>query len=101
MSFNDKLFHYNFHKNENNLKNGRDEKMFYGRPRQPFPFRSNHPGRPRRAFTQSRPSNTPSLLSHFQTQDGKLDFNKITSTAGQMRKVYSQVSPLLSMFLKK
>ncbi|MEH7384921.1 YppG family protein [Bacillus sp. JJ1521] len=75
--------------------------MFYGRPRRPIPFRPNHPSRQQRLFGNSRSSNTPSLMSHFQTPDGKLDFNKVSSTAGQMRKIYSQVTPFLSMFMKK
>ncbi|THE12231.1 hypothetical protein E1I69_11985 [Bacillus timonensis] len=76
--------------------------MVYGRPRRrPVPFRPNNIGRPRRPFTNSQPSNISSLMSHFQTSDGKLDFSKISTTAGHMRKIYGQVSPLLSMFLKK
>ncbi|WP_010677964.1 YppG family protein [Bacillus timonensis] len=75
--------------------------MVYGRPRRSFPSRPYNVGRQQRPYANSQPSNISSLMSHFQTTDGKLDFNKISTTAGQMKKIYSQVTPLLSMFLKK
>ncbi|MFB4166231.1 YppG family protein [Alteribacillus sp. JSM 102045] len=41
------------------------------------------------------------ILSTFQTSDGKLDVEKITTTAQQVMKIYNQVSPMFSKFIKK
>ncbi|WP_371859594.1 YppG family protein [Tenuibacillus multivorans] len=43
----------------------------------------------------------PNLISQFQTPDGKLDFNKISATAHQVKQIYNQVNPLITQFIKK
>ncbi|PGT79781.1 YppG family protein [Bacillus sp. AFS040349] len=44
---------------------------------------------------------SPNFLSHFQTSDGKFDFDKISATAQQIHKLYNQVSPMITKFIKK
>lgn len=41
------------------------------------------------------------LLSLLQNQEGKFDFEKITATARQLNGIYSQVSPMISKFMKR
>lgn len=71
--------------------------MFPDRPRGPMP-----PYPPARFRQQQiRPSNKSNLQSMFRNPEGKLDFDKITKTAQQMNQLYSQVSPLITRFIKK
>lgn len=46
---------------------------------------------------QQRPP-IPSLLMHFQKEDGKLDFDKMFATAGHVTNTVKQISPLFKMF---
>ncbi len=40
-------------------------------------------------------------MSYFRTSEGNLDFIKIAGTAQQAKKMFDQVSPLITKFLKK
>ncbi|WP_379542986.1 YppG family protein [Oceanobacillus bengalensis] len=58
--------------------------------------------RPRHRLSQNpRISTRPNLLSSFRTSDGKIDIEKISITGKQIMDVYSQVSPLVSKFIKR
>ncbi|WP_246202621.1 YppG family protein [Virgibacillus doumboii] len=70
--------------------------MFPGGPRRPMP--PYPPVRPRRPI-QGTPK--PGLLSHFQDREGNLDIEKISQTAKQVSEIYSQVSPMVTKFMKK
>lgn len=67
--------------------------MFPGGPRRPIP-----PYPPAR-FRQ--PQGKSNLFSMFRNPEGKLDFDKVKETAQQMNQLYSQVSPLITKFIKK
>jgi hypothetical protein len=67
------------------------------RPRRPIsPFFSPSPLR-RPPIKQ----NKQDFMSHFRTSEGNLDFTKIAGTAQQAKKMFDQVSPLITKFLKK
>lgn len=75
--------------------------MYLGRPRRqmpPQPARSRPPmpGPGRRPAPPKQ-----NLLSNFRDQQGKLDIDKITVTAQQVGKIYSQVSPMISPMITK
>ena len=72
--------------------------MFPGGPRRPMPpylptgFRQ----------PQGRPvSSKSNLFAMFRNPEGKWDFDKVKETAQQMNQLYSQVSPLITRFIKK
>ncbi|MBY7142026.1 hypothetical protein KFZ56_02760 [Virgibacillus sp. NKC19-3] len=46
-------------------------------------------------------STKSNLMSMFQTDEGNLDFDKITSTGKQVMDLYGQVSPLITKFIKR
>ncbi|HLR80115.1 MAG TPA: YppG family protein [Bacillota bacterium] len=73
--------------------------MFPGRPRRPFP--PHRPMPPRRLPYGGSQSPTSNLMSMFKTSEGKMDFEKITTTAQQINKLYQEFSPMISQFLKK
>ncbi|WP_161493877.1 YppG family protein [Virgibacillus necropolis] len=73
--------------------------MFPNRPRRPMP--QYHPARVRQPFPRRQVAPKPNLLSSFRDPSGKLDFNKITETAQQMKSIYSQVGPIITTFMKK
>jgi hypothetical protein len=41
------------------------------------------------------------FMSYFRTSEGNLDFMKIAGTAQQAKKMFDQVSPLVSPLIKK
>ncbi|WP_199426652.1 YppG family protein [Thermaerobacillus caldiproteolyticus] len=45
--------------------------------------------------------NKQNFMSYFRTSEGNLDFIKIAGTAQQAKKMFDQVSPLITKFLKK
>jgi hypothetical protein len=70
--------------------------MFPERPRRPmFPERYERPAQVRKPTLKSN------LLSMFQSDDGNLDFEKITTTFNQLNKIYGQVSPMISPVIAK
>lgn len=76
--------------------------MVPGRPRRPMPpsyppARIRHPSQARRPA----PSKATLLLSHFRDTDGNLDFQKISETVQQVNSIYTQVSPMITKFIKK
>lgn len=74
--------------------------MFPDRRRRPMgPYYPN-PYQRRRVQGTQVPTR-PNFLSPFQDQDGKMDYNRMFSTVQQMHGVYKQVSPLISMFMKR
>ncbi|MFZ3591278.1 YppG family protein [Bacillus sp. DJP31] len=86
--------------------------LFGARANTPFgppgrsPFGARAPlGLSRRGPTlQNQPKpvgqNKGDLMSYFRKSDGKIDFGKITSTASQMRGMYTQVSGIAPMITK-
>ncbi|WP_425339501.1 YppG family protein [Lentibacillus salicampi] len=64
-------------------------------PRQP-------PMRPPRQPVQGprRPAGQ-NILNHFRDSEGNVDIDKITTTAQQVGKLYGQVSPLITKFIKR
>ncbi|MFD1738967.1 YppG family protein [Bacillus salitolerans] len=69
--------------------------------RQPFFTQPRGQVRPGRRMI-GQPNQPNSLLSHFRNEDGKWDFQKIASTASQMRGMYNQVAgfvPMITRFL--
>lgn len=79
-----------------------------------FTFRPHHPPRQRlpRPHPFFQPPNrvknlqqqnttTSNILSMFQTPEGNLDLEKITGTVQQISKLYGQVSPMISQFIKR
>lgn len=67
------------------------------RPRQqPMPPRIPPHVRPQ----QKTPGGISSLLTTFRTPEGNLDIEKIQVTAQQAKSIYSQVSPLVTKFIK-
>lgn len=73
--------------------------MFPMGPRRPMPPYPSFP--PRRRMQGGQIPAKPGFLSQFQTAEGNLDFEKISSTVGQVNKIYSQVSPMFSKFIKR
>ncbi len=71
--------------------------MFQGRPRRPFPPRHTHH---RRIHHRQQPKR-PNILSQFYDSEGKLDIEKMTKTAEDIKQIYSQISPIFSKFVKK
>ncbi|MEW9677547.1 YppG family protein [Lentibacillus sp. L22] len=61
----------------------------------PTPF-----GMPRMQQPQQQKRNR-SVFAMFQTQEGSLDFDKISSTARQFNQIYHQVSPMVGPLLSK
>ncbi|MFC3882365.1 YppG family protein [Bacillus songklensis] len=45
--------------------------------------------------------NKQDFMSHFRTSEGNLDFIKIAGTAQQAKKMFDQVSPLVSPLITK
>ncbi|MBA2875800.1 YppG family protein [Thermaerobacillus caldiproteolyticus] len=45
--------------------------------------------------------NKQDFMSYFRTSEGNLDFIKIAGTAQQAKKMFDQISPLITKFLKK
>jgi hypothetical protein len=45
--------------------------------------------------------NKQDFMSYFRTSEGNLDFKKIAGTAQQAKKMFDQISPLITKFLKK
>ncbi|GGK04610.1 hypothetical protein GCM10007063_28670 [Lentibacillus kapialis] len=82
--------------------------IYLGRPREPMPPRRPlmppphppmHPSRP--PMQRSPHSAGQNILNHFRDQEGNLDIDKITTTAQQVGKLYGQVSPLVTKFIKR
>lgn len=70
--------------------------MFPERPRRPmFPERYQRPVQGR------QPSQKSNLFSMFQSDDGNLDFERISTTFHQLNKIYGQVSPMISPMISK
>lgn len=72
-------------------------------PRPPRPIPPNHPfmSPPNQIHHQQQNVNKPGIMSMFQTQEGNLDFEKITGTVSQINKLYGQFSPMISKFLNR
>ncbi len=63
----------------------------------PFPQKNGpYPG-PQQGMKPKKPS----ILSQFQTEEGKFDIDKITTTAQQAKQIYDSVGPIVTKFLKK
>jgi hypothetical protein len=45
--------------------------------------------------------NKQDFMSYFRTSEGNLDFTKIAETAQQAKKMFDQVSPLVSPLITK
>ncbi len=84
--------------------------MFPGRPRPPMPpFQQNRPPSnpffhgpyPPQPPQQTQQSNRPNFLALFQDENGQMDVEKLMGTAQQVGNLYSQVSPLISQFIKR
>lgn len=75
--------------------------MFIGGPRRPMPPNQRMPMQHRRVMQGKQAYGKPNLLSMFQTPDGSLDFEKISTTVQQINKIYNQVSPMITRFVKK
>lgn len=56
---------------------------------------------PKQLNHQQKNESHPSLLSMFQTSEGKIDFDKISGTVEQIRGLYGTFSPMLSRFIKR
>lgn len=73
----------------------------------PSPHNLMMPLRPPRpnSFTQppkrSQNQVRSELLSMIQTPEGKFDLEKVTGTVQQISKIYGQVSPILTKFIKR
>lgn len=66
-----------------------------------FPQRPpQRPQAPRSPITPGGSAKS-NLLSQFQKDDGKLDFDKLTGTGKQVMDLYSQVSPMITKFIKR
>lgn len=50
---------------------------------------------------QQQPTAKPNLMAMFLDKDGNFDLEKMTVTAQQISKLYGQVSPMLSRFIKR
>ena len=50
---------------------------------------------------QQSSSMTQNILSMFKTSEGNLDFEKITGTVQQLNKLYGEVRPMISRFIKR
>ncbi|WP_182917105.1 YppG family protein [Bacillus sp. PK3_68] len=74
--------------------------MFFG-PRRPMDPYSPVSRRPLGRAQQPPQRPRGGLLSLLQDQEGNYDFEKITATARQLNGIYSQVSPMISKFMKK
>lgn len=68
-------------------------------PRRPYPPRPNRP--PFSPTPKKSNSNFKKLISNFSTEDGSLDFEKITTTAQQVKQIYDQVGPYVTKIVKK
>ncbi|WP_235794630.1 YppG family protein [Virgibacillus salidurans] len=77
--------------------------LFPNRPphRPPGPRPSQRPQGGSRPPIDPGGSAKSNLMSMFQTDDGKLDFDKITGTGKQVMDLYSQVSPMITKFIKR
>ncbi|RYG71442.1 hypothetical protein EU245_14155 [Lentibacillus lipolyticus] len=76
--------------------------MFPVRPRRPTPPPHPPMGRPRPPMPpQQQTPVKQNLINQFRDSEGNLDIDKITHTAQQVGKLYSQVSPLFTKFMKK
>ncbi|WP_225435276.1 YppG family protein [Bacillus aerolatus] len=62
------------------------------------PYRSVPPRRP---FQGRQSPSAANFMSLFQNSDGNLDIEKIVAAAQQINKIQSQISPMISMFMKK
>jgi YppG-like protein len=71
--------------------------MFQGRPRRPFPPRYHH----HRHIHHRQKPKTPNILSQFYDSEGKLDIEKMTTTAENIKQLYSQIHPIFNKFVKK
>ncbi|WP_087972509.1 YppG family protein [Oceanobacillus rekensis] len=70
--------------------------MFPERPRRPM-----FPDRYGRHAQRKQPTLKSNLLSMIQSDDGNLDFEKISTTYNQLNKIYGQVSPMISPVIAK
>lgn len=76
-----------------------------------YPPKQHRPPRPIRPHPMFHPPNPlknglqnttkQNILSMFKTSEGNLDFEKITGTVQQISKLYGEVSPMISKFIKK
>ncbi|HLS10491.1 YppG family protein [Lentibacillus sp.] len=74
--------------------------IYPGRPGRPMP--PSPPMRPPRHPMQGpRQSAGQNILNQFRDSEGNLDIDKITTTAQQVGKLYDQVSPLITKFIKR
>ncbi|WP_338472369.1 YppG family protein [Niallia sp. XMNu-256] len=71
--------------------------MFQGRPRRPYPPPHMHH---RRIHPRQQPKRL-NILSQFYDAEGKLDIEKMTKTAEDIKQIYSQISPIFSKLVKK
>ncbi|GIO25802.1 YppG family protein [Ornithinibacillus bavariensis] len=67
--------------------------------RRPMP-----PSRPRfvpRNEQRRQPNTTSNVLAMFRDNDGNLDLTKVHTTVKQINDIYSQISPMVSRFIKR
>lgn len=70
--------------------------MFPSGPRRPM-----FPNRYQSQVQRTQPSTKTNLFSMFQSDDGNLDFERISTTVHQLNKIYGQVSPMISPMINK
>ncbi|MFC4556855.1 YppG family protein [Virgibacillus kekensis] len=76
--------------------------MYPGRPRRPLPPPPRAGMRPPMPGPVRRPSPPgQKLLSQFRDAEGNVDIDKISVTAQQVGKLYSQVGPLIGPVINK
>jgi hypothetical protein len=64
-------------------------------PSRPFSFG------PRQAPRRNQQNTNSNVLAMFRDNDGNLDLTKVHTTVKQINDIYSQVSPLVSRFIKR
>ncbi|GAA0438522.1 hypothetical protein GCM10008983_14300 [Lentibacillus halophilus] len=75
--------------------------MFPERPRRPMPPPQPFMNRPGPPMEQRPAPMKQQLINQFRDSEGNIDIDKITNTAQQVGKLYGQVSPLFTKFMKK
>ncbi len=71
--------------------------MFPGRPKRPFPPQYIH----HRHIHHRYNPNKPNILSQFYDSEGKLDIEKMKTTAENLKQLYSEISPIFTKWNKK
>lgn len=70
----------------------------FGRPQRPMQNRQALQGQQR---LQSMGQKANGFMSSFMTEDGNMDFGKISQTFSQVHGIYGQVKPLISPLISR